>query len=94
MKKLAKLVTGMLKGALLLIIGTVLMIILVAVRIVSLFLERVLYYPHWIVKHLADGSASLLKAFATGYESAVAKKRREKEGVVLGGVSSVNRRPS
>jgi uncharacterized membrane protein len=81
-------------GFLLLIIGAIFMVILLVVRLVFHILERILYYPHLVIKAVADGCAGLLKSFVTGYESAARLKKKAMKGEVVGGVFTEGGKPS
>jgi hypothetical protein len=85
-KKFFKLLGNIGLGLFILVVGGFFVTCLVVIRVVCHVLERILYYPHLVVGAIANGSASLLKFFVTGYETEAAKKRKEKRGVVVGGV--------
>jgi len=85
-KKFFKLLGNIGLGLFILVVGGFFIIFLVVIRVVFHVLERILYYPHLVVRAIANGSSSLLKLFVTGYETEAAKKRKEKRGVIVGGV--------
>lgn len=88
MRKLFKLPGNVVSGLFILIVGGFFITCLVAIRVVFHVLERILYYPHLVVRAIANGSSNLLKAFVTGYETEVTKRRKEKKGVVVSGFGS------
>lgn len=94
MKKFFHLLGKGIGGFLLLIIGAIFMVILLVARLVFHVLERILYYPHLVVKAVSDGCVGLLKSFVTGYESAARLKKKAMKGEVIGGVFSGVGRPS